>query len=74
MKKKIKRKVNNLKVALVCDPLYKKGGAELEIKYMLEAFPKAEIFTSFYDKEFTDKEFPNRKIHPFFYAIYSREI
>ena len=63
MTKNKKRKINDTKVALVCDPLYKKGGAELQIKYMLEAFPKAEIFTAYYDKDFTDDEFPGRKIH-----------
>ena len=58
-----KNKNNNLKVAVVCDPQYKKGGAELHLGYILKAFPSAELFTPYYDKEFTDKEYPGRKIN-----------
>ena len=63
MNKKKQRKNFNQKVAVVCDPLFKYGGAELHLKYILEAFPNSELFTAFYDEGFVKEYFPNVKIH-----------
>lgn len=55
--------VKDIKVAVVFEPLYKMGGGELHLKYILEAFPNSELFTAYYDKELVAKEFPNVKVH-----------
>ena len=62
MKKK-PQKTDDIKVAIVSEPLYKHGGAEIHLKYILNAFPNSELFTAYYDKEFVSKFFPNVKIH-----------
>ncbi|MCD4811897.1 glycosyltransferase [bacterium] len=57
---------SDLKLAVVFDPLYKRGGAEKHLKYILQTFPNAELFVPYYDKEFVKKYFPNVKIHSSF--------
>jgi len=52
-----------MKVAVVSDPLYKHGGAEIHLKYILDAFPNCELFTAYYDEEFVKSFFPGVKIH-----------
>lgn len=59
----MKKEKNNLKVAIAYDPLFRYGGAEFQLKYMLKAFPGAELYTAYYDKEFVKEHFPNVKIH-----------
>jgi len=54
---------SDLKLAVVFDSLYKLGGAENHLKYVLQTFPNAELFVPYYDKEFVKKHFPNVKIH-----------
>ncbi len=54
------KKVYNL--AIVCDPLYKRGGAEVQLRYMLDTFPQKTLYTAFYDKDFVKKEFADVKI------------
>lgn len=56
-------RVKDIKVAVVCEPLYKWGGAELHLKYILEAFPNSELFTAYYDAELVKKEFKGIKVH-----------
>jgi glycosyltransferase involved in cell wall biosynthesis len=56
-------KANNIKVAVVSDPLYKHGGAESHLKYILEAFPNSELFTAYHKEDFTNEFFPDVKIH-----------
>lgn len=55
--------LKDIKVAVVFEPLYKMGGGELHLKYILEAFPNSELFTAYYDKEIVEKEFSNVKVH-----------
>ncbi|HNW23487.1 MAG TPA: glycosyltransferase [Candidatus Dojkabacteria bacterium] len=50
------------KLAIVCDPLYKRGGAEVQLRYMLDTFPKKTLFTAYCDKNYIKKEFPDIKI------------
>lgn len=49
-------------VAVVSDPLYKYGGAERHLKYILETFNQDTLFTAYCDREFVGKHFPNIKI------------
>ena len=63
MKRNKKKRANNLRVAVVSEPLFKHGGAEIHLKYILEAFPNCELFTAYYNEEFVEKFFPNVKIH-----------
>ena len=62
MKKKLK-KADDIKIAVVSDPLFKHGGAEIHLKHILEAFPNSELFTAYYDKKFVEEFFPGVKIH-----------
>lgn len=55
--------MDRIKVAISCEPLYKMGGAELHLKYIIEAFPNCEVFTAYYDKELVAKEYPGVKFH-----------
>ena len=66
--KKNKKKLpkSKLRVVVVTDVLYKWGGAEKHLKYILKTFPNSEIFTPYYDKEFTNKHFPDKKVHQSF--------
>src|SRR3989338_5065781 len=52
----------NLKVALVHDWILGLGGAERVLKVLHEMFPKAPIYTFFYNKKFTDKFLPRAEI------------
>jgi glycosyltransferase involved in cell wall biosynthesis len=54
---------SDLKMAVVFDPLYKSGGAEKHLEYILKTFPQAELFVPYYDKEFVKSNFPNVNIH-----------
>lgn len=56
-------KLKDIKVAIVSEPLYKHGGAEVHLKYILSAFENYELYTAYYDKEFVEKFFPNVEIH-----------
>ena len=62
-KKRQGQGVNDIKVAVVYEPIYKMGGGELHLKHILEAFPNSELFTAYYDEEIIKKEFPNIKVH-----------
>jgi len=73
-KKKSRGRTEDIRVAIVYEPLYKMGGGELHLKYILEAFPNSELFTAYYDKELVEKEFPNIKInHSFMQYLPWRE-
>ncbi|MDD4382411.1 MAG: glycosyltransferase [Candidatus Dojkabacteria bacterium] len=61
--KKKKVKVAEDRVAIVCEPLFKHGGAEVHLKYILETFPNSEVYTAFYDKEFVKSFYGDIKIH-----------
>jgi len=63
MKRKLRNRGANIKVAVVTDPLYKRGGAEDHIRGILQAFPKAEIFTAYHDPKFTSEYYPHVKVH-----------
>lgn len=64
MKKKTQE--NSLRVAVVCDPLYKWGGAEAHMKVVLETFNCDEVYTAYCDKEFVKEKFPNIKVRTSF--------
>lgn len=53
------------RVAIVCDWLVSKGGAERVIKTLADMFPQAPIFTSIYDKK-TLPEFGDRDVRTSF--------
>jgi glycosyltransferase involved in cell wall biosynthesis len=57
---------SDLKMAVVTDPLYKYGGAEKHLEYILKTFPNAEVFTPYYDQNFIDEHFPDIKVHQSF--------
>lgn len=66
--RKKKRKVEdsklaNIRIAVISDPLFKRGGAEDHLRGIVSAFPKAELFTAFYDPEFVNDYYPSVKIH-----------
>ena len=63
MKRKLRNRAADIKVAVVTDPLYKRGGAEDHVRGILAAFPKAELFTAYYDPKFTDDYYPHVKVH-----------
>ncbi len=54
------KKVYN--IAIVSEPLYKRGGAELQLRYMLDTFSQKTLFTAYCDRGFVKKEFPQVKI------------
>jgi len=54
---------SDLKMAVVFDPLYKYGGAEKHLKYIVKTFPNSQLFVPYYDKEFVKKNFPDIEIH-----------
>jgi len=56
-------RAEDIKVAVVSEPLFKHGGAEMHLKYILEAFPNNELFTAYYDEEFVKKFLPDVRIH-----------
>ena len=55
MKKKKTLKQSNLRVAISCEPLYKKGGAEVHLCHIMNTFPNCELFTAYYDKDLDRK-------------------
>ncbi len=63
MKRKLRNRGADLKIAVVTDPLYKRGGAEDHVRGILQAFPKAELFTAYYDPKFTAEYYPHVKVH-----------
>lgn len=63
MKRKLRNRGAGLKVAVVTDPLYKRGGAEDHVRGILQAFPKAELFTAYHDPKFTAEYYPHVKVH-----------
>jgi glycosyltransferase involved in cell wall biosynthesis len=74
MKKSKKRKEEGTRVAIVSEPLFKHGGAEIHLKHILDAFPNSELFTAYYDEEFVEKFFPNVKInHSFMQHLPARD-
>ena len=52
-----------MKVALVHDGIFCKGGAERVFLNFKKAFPDAQIFTSIYDPDFSYSEYKNYKIN-----------
>jgi len=62
----------NLKIALVHDWILGLGGAERVLKVLHEMFPKAPVYTFFYNKEFTDKFLPEAKIKSSFLQKFHR--
>ena len=65
-KKKYPAWLNDIKVAVVYEPLYKMGGGELHLKYILDAFPNSELFTAYYDQEIVEEHFKGIKVHSSF--------
>jgi len=63
MKRKLRNRGANIKVAVVTDPLYKRGGAEDHVRGILQAFPKAQIFSAYHDPKFTTEYYPHVKVH-----------
>ena len=53
----------NVRMAISCEPLYKKGGAENHLKHIIHTFPNCELFTAYYDEQFVKEYFPNVKIN-----------
>jgi glycosyltransferase involved in cell wall biosynthesis len=62
MKKSKKRKEEDIKVAIVSEPLFKHGGAEIHLKHIIDAFPDSDLFTAYYDEEFVKEFLPNVNI------------
>ncbi len=56
-------KESNIKVAVISEPLFKHGGAEIHLKYILDSFQNCELFTAYYDEKFVKDFFPGIKIH-----------
>ncbi len=59
-----------MKVAIVHDFLVKLGGAERVVKALMDIFPKADLFTLFYDEEAVGKIFPKEKVTTSFLQDY----
>lgn len=55
-----------MKIALIHDYLTSYGGAEKTFKVLTEMFPRAEVYTLFYDKKIKKKLFGDKKIHTSF--------
>lgn len=51
-----------LRVAIVCDPLYKWGGAESHLRYILKTFPNSILYTAYCDNDFVSKYFSGIEI------------
>ena len=62
----MKKKLTDLKVAVIADPLYSLGGEEKHLLGILEAFPNADLYTSWYDKEAIKDWFGDREIRASF--------
>lgn len=55
-----------MKIALIHDYITTFGGAERTFKNLIELFPKAKVFTLFYNPKIKNRFFPNIKIHTSF--------
>lgn len=55
-----------MRIALIHDYLTSFGGAEKTFKVLTEIFPRAEIYTLFYNPKIKQKFFPKTKIHTSF--------
>ena len=62
-KKKRNIPEESLRVAVVAEPLFKHGGAEVHLRYIIKAFPNCEVYTAYYDKKFVKEFFGDIKIH-----------
>ncbi|MBI2669635.1 MAG: glycosyltransferase [Candidatus Yanofskybacteria bacterium] len=60
------KNLQNLKIALVHDWLLGMGGAEKTLKVLHGIFPRAPIYTLFFNKKFTDWFLPQAEIRPTF--------
>ena len=69
MKKKPERKGSDIRVAVVSDPLFRHGGAEIHLKYILDTFPNCELYTAYYDEKFV-KDFEGVKVYEIAAPIY----
>lgn len=58
----MKKNLKDLKVAVIADPLYSLGGEEKHLLGILEAFPNADLYTAWYDREAIKEWFGDRKI------------
>lgn len=66
MRKSQKKDLEGKRIAIIGEPLFKHGGAEIHLKYMLEAFPNSELYTAYYDEKFVEEFLPGIKIHSSF--------
>ena len=55
-------KQTSYNIAVVSDPLYKYGGAEKHLQYILKTFPQKTLFTAFCDKDFVKQHFPGVEV------------
>ncbi|MDY0097031.1 MAG: glycosyltransferase [Candidatus Dojkabacteria bacterium] len=55
-------KQTSYNIAVISDPLYKYGGAEKHLQYILKTFPQKTLFTAFCDKDFVKQQFPNVEV------------
>ncbi len=53
------RTESKYKIAVVSDPLFKFGGAEKHLQYILETFPNSVLYTAYCDRDFVKQYFPN---------------
>jgi glycosyltransferase involved in cell wall biosynthesis len=67
---KQKTPTSDLKMAVVTDVLYKYGGSEKHLEYILKTFPNSELFVPYYGKEFVEKHFPDVEIHQSFLRLF----
>jgi glycosyltransferase involved in cell wall biosynthesis len=58
----MRKKLKDLKVAVIADPLFQLGGEEKHLLGILEAFPDADLYTSWYDREAIKEWFGDREI------------
>lgn len=58
----MKKNLKDIKVAVVTDPLYSLGGQEKHLLGILEAFPDADLYSAWYDRESIEEWFGDRKI------------
>lgn len=62
-KKKRNIPKESLRVAVVAEPLFKHGGAEVHLRYIIKTFPNCEVYTAYYDEKFVKEFFGDIKIH-----------
>ncbi len=74
MTKKPKQPTSDIRVAIISEPLYKHGGAEVHLRYIVDAFPNSEVFTAYYDEKFVKEFLPGVKInHSFMQYLPGRD-